>query len=74
MPRIFKRAKKPRRLTSAQKMRALRERRRAQNFKQITVELPAALAEQLKEYAELRGITLSVVTAELLTFALGPRA
>lgn len=76
MPRIFKRAalKKPRRLTSAQKMRALRARRRAQNLTQISVEIPEQLARQLREFATSRGVTLSKIVAELLAAALAPPA
>jgi hypothetical protein len=70
---IFKRIKRARRTTSAPKMRALRERRRAAGVTQISVELPSRLAAQLREYAKLRGATLSATTAELLASALGPR-
>jgi hypothetical protein len=73
MPRIFKRAKKPKRRSSAAHVRAWRARKRAQNFVEINVSIPVALAAQLREYAELRGETLSAATAKLLSDALGPR-
>jgi hypothetical protein len=74
MPKIFKRARKPKKRSSAAHVRAWRARKRAQNFIEINVSIPRQLADQLRDYAAAREATLSAVVAEILAAALAPPA